>query len=224
MTDEAQAAKEIAKAAQPLTRALGRLVDNLLGPASEQIGLEWGARVEAWRQRNAARVLERAQEKMRARELEGRTLPPRFLLPALERASAVDEPRLQELWAELIANGAAAEENQHPAFAQTLAGMNGADAAEFAVTISDDGDAGGFISTFADAREAPKPFGAEAIDAAAARLAALGLFRSEDVDPPESTIVRLTSSKGYRERVMIVTGYGWQFARAVGLLPAETSE
>jgi hypothetical protein len=222
VSDEAKAAEEIAKAAQPLTKALGQLVTDLLGPAFKEYGLRWGESAGRWREENTVLILESVNVKLRDRQIGGKTLPPRFLLPALEKASAVDEPALQELWAELIANGAEAEENRHPAFAQSLASMDGRDAAAFVAVLRIPGSDVSADMVFAD----PHP------DDATPRLVALGLLELRDSTmtlgprrrtPTPAELYKIMQ-RHQPQLTLRVSEYGLQFARAVGLLPTTETD
>jgi hypothetical protein len=76
--------------------------------------------IYAWQWLNRVRIAARASEIMNREGVAPRVVPPGFLLPLLEAAGNVEEPALQEMWAALLASGAASEDHCHPGFIRSL--------------------------------------------------------------------------------------------------------
>jgi hypothetical protein len=224
MTEEAEAAKEIAKASAPLLQTASELLRGLLAKSAVAIGdtLEDQLRYLQWS--NRLRILKKAALKIEQRGLGGKLLPPAFLMPAVEASGHVEDPDLQELWAELIANGAASEENRRRMFVDTLARMAAEDAKVFAAEVQN------YSPPLRRKRPTRFPFVID--DSTRERLEALRLlevrivdasapamFRTADVDKRLKRLEDLARN-ARTSRVMTISGYGWQFARAVGLMRA----
>lgn len=215
----AKAVEASANAITPLTSVTGRILGNLLEEPSTQLGGLLADRLRARRIENLRHIGELTIGKLEERELLDAPLPLGFLGPALEHAADVDEPELQELWAELIANGAAAEENQHPSFAQTLASMDARDANTFV----------GWLNRAGTPPATSSVFSVGSSEGATPRLAALGLLESRDTgmnlgprrrEPTPAELYQIIRRQ-QPQMVTGVSGYGVQFARAVGLIPRQ---
>jgi len=77
-------------------------------PAAEEFGLALRDRVSAWRARNAARVLSRANEIHVAQGLPPGEVNPRLIHLAIEEASWIDDADIQGMWAGLLASSVSA--------------------------------------------------------------------------------------------------------------------
>lgn len=89
------------------SRVLADFCRKLLGPAAEQIGQSIGERLIEFRLNNLLKINERVDRILRERgrsQSENRHLPPSVGLPTIEKASYEDDPKLQDMWANLIAN------------------------------------------------------------------------------------------------------------------------
>lgn len=112
VTDEqAKAVQELAKAAQEAIKALrgvGGFLKRVMGTVPEDLisylGGDW---LKVRRAENLARILEKAQERMRARGAEPEQPAPLSLsLPLLIAAAEESRDELQDIWARLLAAAA----------------------------------------------------------------------------------------------------------------------
>jgi hypothetical protein len=79
-------------------------------PAAEEFGLALQDRVSAWRARNAARMLNNANElHLKYGEHPDEKVNPRLVHLAIEEASWTDDDEIQEMWAGLFASSASLE-------------------------------------------------------------------------------------------------------------------
>jgi phosphoglycolate phosphatase-like HAD superfamily hydrolase len=110
--------EETAKAVREVARAGGKLIDGmaklgeffsrLVGPAAEQYGGALGDLARFHRSTVLLRIFDKWEAIIRARNLEGKTvpIPLKYVIPALEKAAWEDDETLQEMWARLLANAA----------------------------------------------------------------------------------------------------------------------
>jgi hypothetical protein len=74
-------------------------------PAAEEFGLLLRDRVSHWRANHAARIAEKAKNKLReTRGLEGMQAHPRLVAAVLDQGSWADSDQVQEMWAGLLAS------------------------------------------------------------------------------------------------------------------------
>lgn len=122
MSDESDALKEGAKAAQEIAKATGEIIeagrdaggwlDRIFGRAIEDtVGQYWTDRIAARRIEAAiydwerlVKLLDGVEKKLRARGIETtRVVPPKIALPLLEHATMESEEDLHRLWENLLA-------------------------------------------------------------------------------------------------------------------------
>jgi hypothetical protein len=152
MSSEIEAAKEAAKAAQEVAKTAGKAIDagvagggwldKIFGEAlGHTVAHLWTDRIAARRVENAIYNWERAETlylKAAARlKKKGATvmrpIPPKVALPLLEYATVEHEEDLHTLWANLMATGMDAREDEiHRKYVTTLGEMTAADAATLA--------------------------------------------------------------------------------------------
>lgn len=106
--------------AKPVVETGCRLIEDLLGEPFEVAGGMLADQVYAWRWTNRIRIAAKAQRKLAEDGLTAKVLPAGFLMPLLEDAGNIEDPDLQELWANLLASGVHSESNCHPGFANIL--------------------------------------------------------------------------------------------------------
>jgi hypothetical protein len=104
-----EAAKEVAIATQDTVKAAeraGSFLAKVLGDAPENLFGIVADKVTLWRWERRLRLMDRVDEIINTREINGKTrpVPPKFALPAIEHASLESEDTLQNLWANLLAN------------------------------------------------------------------------------------------------------------------------
>lgn len=211
----AKAVEATADAVKPLTTVTGRILENLMEEPTKELGGLLADRLRARRVENLRGLAARTTAKLGDRELLDAPIPLGFLGPAIEGAKDVDEPDLQELWAELIANGAADDENQQPRHIQTLAGVSAGDAKVFDEYVRAD-NAALFVrrGRVGGSWWEQNPTGE--------RLRSLGLLEPAE-DRPEPHVPRAAERKalslGHHDYPLRISNYGRQFARAVGIVP-----
>lgn len=114
-------------ACKPLVQTATKFLDDLLGDSFKNLGGTLADRTYAWRTWNRVKILARAKElreQLREAEAPPSTLPPGFILPLLESAGNIDDPDLQELWAQLIASASSEKRHQHPAYRRILSDLS----------------------------------------------------------------------------------------------------
>jgi hypothetical protein len=107
---------EIAKTARPLVENLAKLT----GPMCEELGLYFGERVRAFRERNLRTIVDRSVGQLEATGRPIGAVPPRLLLPILESASLENNPTLQEMWSGLLASASDQADKMSPSYVETL--------------------------------------------------------------------------------------------------------
>lgn len=114
--------------AKPLIDTGCKLIESLLGEPCKVAGNLLADQVYVWQWKNRVRSFARAKAIIDERHIPERVLPPGFLLPLLEAAGNIEEPSLQELWAQLLASGIANDEHLHPSFSIVLSQISVRDA------------------------------------------------------------------------------------------------
>jgi hypothetical protein len=111
MSDEdAKAVQAASKAWEETLKALeglGILSSRFLGPTPEFLAIGMGARAQLWAYKQILTVADMVHQIRNERQLAGKTVPlaARVSLPLIEAISSEDDPTLQGMWANLIANG-----------------------------------------------------------------------------------------------------------------------
>lgn len=105
---------------------LAELVRDILGPSAKAIGKGAASGLESWKEMrvaNAKSLVVRAAEIASATGRPIRPVPPRVLVPLLERGSYEGDDTLRKAWARLLASAALADDDAEasPAFVQVLA-------------------------------------------------------------------------------------------------------
>jgi hypothetical protein len=113
-----------------LARTVAELVEGLLGEPFRVAGGVLFDQLQVWQWRNRIRIMRRSRDLLAETASTG-VAPPSFLLPLLDAAGTVDEPSLQELWAQLLAAGVRTEEARHPMYISTLRQLSSDDAKFF---------------------------------------------------------------------------------------------
>ncbi|MEL6107616.1 MAG: DUF2806 domain-containing protein [Planctomycetota bacterium] len=103
------------------------LVESLLGTPFRVGGDLLSDQLRAWQWSNRVRIMKRAKEKL-PESHRIQSVPPGFLLPFLDGAGNIDDPLLQELWAQLLAGSLQGEGSRHPMFMTTLRQLDSSDA------------------------------------------------------------------------------------------------
>lgn len=207
--------------AKPIVETGCTLLENLLGQPAKVAGGMLADSLYAWRWENRVKVAHRAKQIMERDGVAARVVPKGFLLPLVEAAGNVEDPDLQEMWAQLLASGVADDENQHPMFVDTLRRLNRSDAL-YLKKLIDRSQSHAYRSAMttimgpatgsAGARR-NFPYSARP-DKEVARLQSIGvlapvLVANKPPLGPDTTGMNI-SARGTE-----ISAYGWQFIRAV---------
>jgi len=122
----------IAKSGIPAAiEAAKKLLEKLVGPATEEVGLLLQDRVRQYRIHNQLVVLGKTQEMLEDAGIEPESVPLRVLVPILEGAALEDDESLSTKWAALLANAAKKGNNVNlfPSFSNILSQLSPRDAA-----------------------------------------------------------------------------------------------
>lgn len=100
---------------------ISEFVKKIGGRLGEDVG-ELASAVVTYKARTLAETIRRAQEQVAAAGAEPHELPPRVLIPLLERASIEDDEEMRERWAALLAHAAVSDDPDDvpPIFAEIL--------------------------------------------------------------------------------------------------------
>jgi hypothetical protein len=118
----------VAHVAKPVVEAGVQFIRDLLGQPIKIAGGMIADSVYLWKLENRVRIAEQAKATLKRKGIPPRQVATGFLLPLLDAAGNVDQPDLQELWAQLLARGVEKDDAQHPAFIETLRRMSAEDA------------------------------------------------------------------------------------------------
>jgi hypothetical protein len=109
ITESAKAVQEVAKAtgkALDVSEKVGSFVAKVIGePLESAVGM-LSDRLRFMRWERQIRMVDRCEEIMRKRRIEGKTraVPPKLALPIIENASLEENNQLQDLWANLLSS------------------------------------------------------------------------------------------------------------------------
>ncbi len=104
----------------PLLERGVEFLDSLLGKPIKIAGGMLSDQIYAWRWRNSVRIAAQARELLEKEPAAAKVVAPSFLLPLIEATGDVEDPKLQGLWAQLLAAAAIDETQAHPAFIRAL--------------------------------------------------------------------------------------------------------
>ena len=112
----------IGAAAVSLAPTAKVLIERMLGPTADSIGLNLKQKYDAYLLRNAGKAVAKAAAMVSASGKEANPIPLRTAVPLLEGAAREDDDALSEKWAALIANASIAEKGDAvpPYFATVL--------------------------------------------------------------------------------------------------------
>jgi len=80
------------------------LLQKIIAPPVEQIGLLMADQVRYWRFKNQVRLLEKAHEYIKKKKVEIKEVPLKIIAPLLEGASLEENESLREMWVALLVN------------------------------------------------------------------------------------------------------------------------
>jgi Abortive infection alpha len=113
-----------------IRQALGRCLQQFLGPTAEETGQLIADHVRYFRWRSLLKIVERAEKHAKKNNLDNHAIPLKFLVPFVEQASLQDEDaNLSEMWSKLLANARDHYRDRYVTFLQILNAL-GADEAE----------------------------------------------------------------------------------------------
>ncbi len=120
----------LAKSGIPVAiEAAKKLLEKLVGPAAEEMGLLLQDKVRSYRLRNQLAVLGKTQDMLNQAGIEPKSVPLRVLVPLLEGAALEDDDNLSTKWAALLANTATPgyRVDLMPAFSNILSQLSSTD-------------------------------------------------------------------------------------------------
>jgi len=106
--------------------AAKKLLEKLMGPVAEEVGLLLQDKVRSYRLRNQLVVLGKTQDMLNQAGIEPKSVPLRVLVPLLDGAALEDDDNLSTKWAALLANAATPEYsvNLIPSFSNILSQLS----------------------------------------------------------------------------------------------------
>jgi hypothetical protein len=105
MSDDSEIVKAVAQGTvEGAFAPFGKLITNLLGPVSEEMGYSLRDRFLAYRTSRTKRLLGRVQEIFEERQIEPHSVPPKLLSAVMENGSLEEDDSLQDRWAALLVN------------------------------------------------------------------------------------------------------------------------
>lgn len=103
-----------------LIAIIPRSFDSLAKPAFDQIGEALADKFMLIRRRNQEAVLRKVIPQLTETQIHQAVISPTFLARAMDACGFAEEPRIQGMWARLIASSATDPKAQHPAFISIL--------------------------------------------------------------------------------------------------------
>ena len=85
--------------------------EKLLGQTAEEVGLLMADKVKYFRFKNQVKILTKAKEYVKSKNINIQRIPIKILVPLLENASLEDDEKMQDKWAYMIANLADSKQN-----------------------------------------------------------------------------------------------------------------
>jgi Abortive infection alpha len=114
-----------------IRQAIGRCLQQFLGPTAEETGQLLADHVRYFRWRSLLKIVDRAEKHAKKNDLENRAIPLKFLVPFVEHASLQEEEGdLSEMWSKLLAN---AKDHYHDRYVSFLHILNALGAGEAAM-------------------------------------------------------------------------------------------
>ena len=104
-----------------------KLIENILGEPTKQLGLYLADHVVYWQWLNRVKILEKAQKKLDEKKLVSHSLPKDFVVPFIRECGDTSADELQEWWSELLASAIEDEAKCHVGFVNTMKQLNASD-------------------------------------------------------------------------------------------------
>ncbi len=111
-----------------LAKQASELMGLLLGPIATELGLAGQDAIRMWRLKNQVGMLERARAICHKAGIPFSNGTMALVFPLIDAVGNVDDPTLQELWAQLLARGLHSPNSIHPAFVEVLKQLSAKDA------------------------------------------------------------------------------------------------
>ncbi|WP_431127122.1 hypothetical protein [Flagellimonas flava] len=86
-------------------------VETLIGPTIEEVGLLMSDKIKYFRFKNQVKILTKAKEYVKDKNMDIKEIPTKILVPLLESASLEEDEKMQDKWAFMIGNLADSEQN-----------------------------------------------------------------------------------------------------------------
>jgi hypothetical protein len=103
---------ELLELPKALVQGAQAFLDRLLGPAVDETGQLLADKVRYRRFKNQVKIIADAQTVLAHAGLEPIPIPLRTLVPLVEKASLEEEPGLQKMWSNLLANAATSDSKE----------------------------------------------------------------------------------------------------------------
>lgn len=114
--------------AKPVAEAASDLAQKLLGQPFKVAGDLLADQVYCWQCVNRIRLLEKLKLKIDESKVQVKSLPPGFLIPAIDAVGNVDDECLQDFWARLLCSAIQDDAAASPSFIETLRRLGPAEA------------------------------------------------------------------------------------------------
>lgn len=92
----------------PVLDALGEaakgFIQKVITPPLEEVGLLMADQIKTWRFKNQVRIVTRAEEYLKSKNIKTKKIDLKVMAPLLEGAAMEEDESLQEKWAALLAN------------------------------------------------------------------------------------------------------------------------
>jgi abortive infection alpha-like protein len=113
-----------------IRQAIGRALEQFLGPTAQESGQAIADQVRFFRWRAAMKIIERAKRYAEKKGLSTSDVPLRFLVPFLEQASLQEEDsQLSEMWSALLAKARDEYKDRYASFLSILSALSPTEAA-----------------------------------------------------------------------------------------------
>lgn len=218
MTEDKNAlllAKVCGESLKSVVETVMELIKRLLGEPIKICGDMLSDQLYLWQWKNRIRIVKLAKKKMDENNIAVKVLPPGFFLPLLEAAGNVEEPTLQEMWANLLSSGVKDESHRHPSYTKTLSEFSVLDAKIFAEVCRNYKNMTSNESkpTSYDLSTVCEPLGVDLYEATKVgyNLQRLGLCEARIKFDKQNKMFRTGN-----ERLLVISIYGIGFAEACG--------
>lgn len=108
----------------PVTRTVSSLLEAMLSESAQALGQAAKNQINWWNFQNVLRKVQRAKELIKSQGLIEEEIDLNFLVPWLRAAADVDDPELDNLWSQLLANASNSSKARRALFIHTLQSLS----------------------------------------------------------------------------------------------------